>query len=123
MAHRGSEVPEQHSPEYRTVAVFGSLADAELVRGMLEADGIAAAVLDGIDAALLPGAGQAVRVLVPASDLCRAREILASPGGELPTSEADEDLVPPAPAIERSPMLVWIAMLLLATLVLTALAL
>ena len=71
---------EQHSPEYRTVAVFGGLADAELVRGMLEADGIAAAVLDGTDAALLPGAGRAVRVLVPTRDLERAREILASPG-------------------------------------------
>jgi hypothetical protein len=122
MALRGSEVHEQHSPEYRTVAVFGSLADAELVRGMLEADGIAAAVLDGIDAALLPGTGQAVRVLVPASDLCRARDILASPGGGLPASEADEDLVPPAPVIVRSPTLVWIAMLLV-TLLLTALAL
>lgn len=114
---------EQHSPEYRTVAVFGSLADAELVRGMFEADGIAAAVLDGTDAALLPGAGRAVRVLVPARDLARARELLASPGDGSTMREGDEDLVAPAPAIERSSSLGWIAALLLAAVVLALLAL
>jgi putative signal transducing protein len=115
-------VQEQHSPEYRTVAVFGSLADAELVRGMLEADGIAAAVLDGIDAALLPGAGRSVRVLVPARDLPRARDILASPGDGFTVGEADEEAAP-APDCARSWALGWIALLLVATLLAAALAL
>lgn len=115
---------EQHSPEYRTVAVFGSLADAELVRGMLEADGIAAAVLEGTDAALLPGAGRAVRVLVPTRDIARAREILASPGDGFTANEADEeiDLAPP-PQCARSWALGWIALLVVAALLATALVL
>jgi putative signal transducing protein len=118
-------VHEQHSPEYRTVAVFGSLADAELVRGMLEADGIAAAVLEGTDAALLPGAGRAVRVLVPTRDIARAREILASPGEGFTASEADEELelAAPAPQSARSWALCWIALLLVAALLATAFAL
>lgn len=109
---------EQHSPEYRTVAVFGSLADAELVRGMLEADGIAAAVLDGIDAALLPGAGTAVRVLVPARDLSRAREILAGPEDGPVTDDAEDDeLVAPSHQAERPWAINWIVLLLLAALI------
>jgi Putative prokaryotic signal transducing protein len=118
-------VHEQHSPEYRTVAVFGSLADAELVRGMLEADGIAAAVLDGTDAALLPGAGRAVRVLVPTRDIARAREILADPGDGFTAGEADEDVsfVATAPQCARSWALGWIALLLVIALLAAAFAL
>ena len=80
----------EHSPEYRTIAVFGSVADAEFVRGLLEADGIVAAVHEGTDAVLLPGAGRAVRVLVPSDDLARARELLATPSPQLDGDEADE---------------------------------
>ncbi len=73
---------EQHSPDYRTVAVFWALVDAELARGLLEADGIPVALQDAGAAALLPGtAGVSVRLLVPAADLPRAREILADTGG------------------------------------------
>ena len=116
---------EQHSPEYRTVAVFGSLADAELVRGMLEADGIAAAVLDGTDAALLPGAGRAVRVLVPALDIARAREILATPSDGFAATESEEDLglVAQAPQCARSWAVGWIALLLVAALLAAVLVL
>jgi hypothetical protein len=74
----GAGLETEHSPEYRTIAVFGCVADAELARGVLEADGIPVAVLDAADAALLPGAGRAVRVLVPNGDLPRARELLAT---------------------------------------------
>ncbi len=104
----------EHSSEYRTVAAFGSVADAELVRGVLEADGIAVAVLDATDAALLPGAGRAVRVLVPAQDLSRARELLASP-----VLTADDEGAPPAAAPVWTWSLRWI--LLLAVLALAVL--
>ncbi len=108
----------EHSPEYRTIAVFGSVADAELVRSVLEADGIAAAVHDGSDAVLLPGAGHAVRVLVPSDDLPRARELLATPSPLLDGDESDEPraaIVPP-----RRWSMAWVA--LLAAVVLGALA-
>ncbi len=108
---------EQHSSEYRTVAVFGSLAEAELVRGMLEADGIAAAVLEGTDAALLPGVGRSIRVLVPVHDLPRAREILASPGVGISSTDAEDDLVAPAPDVGRSWTVGWIALLIAAAIV------
>jgi hypothetical protein len=101
---------QQHSPDYRTVAAFGNVAEAELARGLLESDGIPAALLDGIDAALLPGAGRSVRVLVPAVDLDRARDLLGP--AELRTDPA-EDLVPPAPAGERSWTSPWILALVL----------
>ncbi|WP_242346442.1 putative signal transducing protein [Anaeromyxobacter terrae] len=114
---------EQHSSEYRTVAVFGSLAEAELVRGMLEADGIAAAVLEGTDAALLPGAGRAIRVLVPAHDLPRSRELLASPGVGMSPTDAEDELVAPAPEIARSWSVGWVALLIAVALVALSLAL
>jgi hypothetical protein len=95
----------QHSPDYRTVAAFGNVAEAELARGLLESDGIPAALLDGIDAALLPGAGRSVRVLVPADDLDRARGLL---GHAEPSPDPAEDLVPPAPTLERSWTSPWI---------------
>jgi hypothetical protein len=88
---------QQHSPEYRTVAAFANVAEAELARGVLESDGIPAALLDQLDAALLPGAGQSVRVLVPADDLDRARFLLGpaepavDPGEEPPPAAAGPD--------------------------------
>lgn len=82
----------QHSSEYRTVAVYWTRAEAELARGMLEADGIPAAFRDGADAALLPGT-RALRLMVPAMDLDRSRAILATPE---PAAHAAE---PPTPAV------------------------
>jgi hypothetical protein len=101
-------VERQHSPEYRIVAVFGCLTDAEVVRGVLEADGIAAAVFEGTDAALLPAADRAIRVLVPANDLGRARELIATP---VEADDACDDLVPPPPGVERSWTVLWLALL------------
>lgn len=95
----------QHSPEYRTVAAFGNVAEAELARGVLESDGIPAALLDGLDAALLPGAGHSVRVLVPADDLDRARALL---GPTDPLPEPAEDLIPPVPDITRPWITAWV---------------
>lgn len=107
---RGLE--QQHSPEYRIVAVFACVAEAEVVRGVLESDGIAAAVFEGADAALLPGADRAVRVLVPSKDLGRARDLIASPGEPL-EGELFEPAAPaaPAPGLERSWTVVWLALL------------
>ena len=110
----------QHSPEYRTVAVFGCLTEAELARGLLESDGIAAAVLEGADAALLPGAGQAVRVLVPLDDLSRARDLLAEPAeraaleGDESLSDVDEERAP------RPWSLPWVALLVALSLLVVA---
>lgn len=87
---------EQHSPDYRTVAVFWNVAEAELARGLLEADGIGAALLDAADAALLPGAKH-VQVLVPAADLTRAREILAGGPSLEPVADAPGDAPDDAP--------------------------
>jgi hypothetical protein len=71
---------QEHSSDYRTVAVYWTVAEAELARGLLEADGLAPALLDALDAALLPGAGtRAIQLLVPAGELDRARELLAGP--------------------------------------------
>ncbi|GAO03839.1 DUF2007 domain-containing protein [Anaeromyxobacter sp. PSR-1] len=98
----------QHSSEYRTVAVYWTRAEAELARGMLEADGIPAAFRDGADAALLPGT-RALRLMVPAMDLDRSRELLATPEPPLHAAE------PPAPAVPARDgwgvtwLVVWIA--------------
>jgi hypothetical protein len=102
---------QQHSPEYRTVAAFGNVAEAELARGVLESDGIPAALLDGLDAALLPGAGRSVRVLVPADDLDRARTLLRP--GE-PAPDPAEDLLAPAPVADRPWSSAWFLALALA---------
>jgi hypothetical protein len=61
---------------YRTVACFGRDADAEIVRAQLAAEGIAAAIRGEPDPELHLE-GEVVRVLVPASDLERARALLA----------------------------------------------
>lgn len=70
---------EQHTPDYRTVAVFWTVPEAELARGLLAADGIPVASLDGADAALLPGTAP-VRLQVPACDLERSRLLLDGTG-------------------------------------------
>lgn len=103
---------QPHSPEYRTVAAFGTLADAELARGVLESDGIPAALLGGLDAALLPGAGQSVRVLVPSEDLDRARELLGP--AEPIAADPAADLVTPAPGPDHSWASTWMAALVIA---------
>lgn len=70
---------EQHTPEYRTVAVYWTIPEAELASGLLAADGIPVALLDAVDAALLPGTVP-VRLLVPARDLDRSRLLLEGSG-------------------------------------------
>lgn len=81
---------EQHTPDYRTVAVYWTLAEAELARGLLASDGIPVASLDAVDAALLPGTSP-VRLLVPARDLDRSRLLL---DGSPPAPAADAVGVP-----------------------------
>lgn len=83
MDHRSraaSRDADQHGPEYRTVAVYWTVPEAELARGLLASDGIPVAALDGVDAALLPGTTP-VRLLVPAGDLDRARLLLLEARG------------------------------------------
>lgn len=77
---------EQHTPDYRTVAVYWTVAEAELARGLLVADGIPVAFVDAMDAALLPGTAP-VRLLVPARDLDRSRLLLDTPA-PAPSAEA-----------------------------------
>lgn len=80
---------EQHTPDYRTVAVYWTVVEAELARGLLVADGIPVAFLDAVDAALLPGTAP-VRLLVPARDLDRSRALLDTsppPLAEAPSRE------------------------------------
>jgi hypothetical protein len=64
--------------EYQQVAVFTRLEEAELARGLLESDGIPAALLDAHVTALLPSVG-GVRLLVPAWSAERAAELLSPP--------------------------------------------
>lgn len=97
--------------DYRQVAVFSRLDEAEVARGMLEADGIPAALLDAQVAAL--GLGPAVggvRLLVPAWDEARAVELLTqpawSPDGAAPTPTPwglTSPTPPPAPAGAPTP--------------------
>jgi hypothetical protein len=79
---------DHHGPEYRTVAVYWTVPEAELARGLLESDGIPVAALDGADATLLPGTAP-VRLLVPAHDLERSRLLLLEARG--PASAPSED--------------------------------
>jgi hypothetical protein len=82
-----SQDADHHGPEYRTVAVYWTVTEAELARGLLESDGIPVAALDGADAALLPGTAP-VRLLVPADDLDRSRLLLEGRGPASASSEA-----------------------------------
>lgn len=83
-------VAEDHSSNYRTLAVFWTRAEAELARGVLEADGVPVAFLDAATATLFPGTAP-LRLMVPAADLERARLLLGSPGEVLaaPSAEAE----------------------------------
>jgi hypothetical protein len=80
---------DQHS-RYRQVAIYARLEEAEVARGVLESDGIPAALLDAQMAGL--GLGPTVggvRLLVPAPDEARAVELLTLPAafaGEPPSS-------------------------------------
>jgi hypothetical protein len=66
--------------EYQQVAVYARLEEAELARGLLEADGIPAALLDAHVAALGLGAAVGgVRLLAPAWSTERAAELLSPP--------------------------------------------
>ncbi len=78
---------EQHTPDYRTVAVFWTVPEAELARGLLAADGIPVASLDAADAALLPGTAP-MRLQVPACDLERSRLLLDGSGLPAPAVAA-----------------------------------
>jgi hypothetical protein len=108
---------EQHTSDYRTVAVFGSLPDAERARGLLESDGIFAAVQDAVDPGFVPGITPCVRLLVPARDLPRARDLLA-PG---PVAELAPDPTPDAPPEQDRVWTVgWLALLVAAAVALLA---
>lgn len=82
-----SREAEQHTPEYRTVAVYWTVPEAELARGLLASDGIPVAALDTADATLLPGTAP-VRLLVPAHDLDRSRLLLEARGPPSASFEA-----------------------------------
>lgn len=95
----------EHSPDYRTVAVYWTIADAEVARSLLHADGIPAAFLETGDAPLLPGLGSGpVRLLVPADDLERARGMLTAS-----TAESESAAREPQPAGQASPWSTWVA--------------
>jgi hypothetical protein len=80
--------------EYLQLAVYARVEEAELARGLLEADGIPAALLDTHVASL--GLGPAfggVRLLVPAWSAERAAELLAPP----PPGADEDPLATPTP--------------------------
>jgi hypothetical protein len=67
------------SPEPVTIHTCKDVQEAEIVRGMLEAGGIQAFIPDENAASLLPSQvldTLGVRVMVPAEDADRARELL-----------------------------------------------
>jgi hypothetical protein len=108
---------DEQGPEYRTIAVYWTLAEAELARGVLEAEGIPAAFVDAADAALLPGSS-AVRVLVPACDVERSRDLLR--GDEDRDPAVDDDRGPPDEALAPEPRPAtrpwwWVAAVIFAT--------
>jgi len=111
---------EQHTSDYRTVAVFGSLPDAERARGLLESDGIFAAVRDAADPGFVAGISPCVRLLVPARDLPRARDLLA-PGPVTDVADLVPDPTPdPPPEQDRSWTVGWLALLVAAAVALLA---
>jgi hypothetical protein len=107
---------EEHSADYRTVAVFGSSSDAENARGLLESDGIVAAVRE-VGGAREVGPAQA-RLLVPSRDLDRARQVLG-PGPEAVQPEAD--LEAPLPEKDHAWTVGWLALIVAAAVALLAL--
>ena len=65
------------------VARVSTRPEAELIRARLESEGIAAAVLSDDAGGLYPNlSSRGVRVVVGASDLARATEVLAQPQGD-----------------------------------------
>jgi hypothetical protein len=108
---------EQHSADYRTVAVFGSMPDAEVARGLLESDGIVAAVHDAAGAAPQAGPPAVVRLLVPARDLDRARRLLAPAPDD---GEHDLEAVTPPPELDHTWTVAWLALLVAAAVALVA---
>lgn len=107
---------DQHWADYRTVAVFGCLPDAERARGLLESDGIVAAVQDTMDQALRPDL-LCVRLLVPAGDLARARDLLS------PEAHAEPAPEPAPPRLEETDTtwtVAWLALLVAAAAALVA---
>jgi hypothetical protein len=87
------EAIDQHTPGYRTVAVYWTMPEAELARSLLASDGIPVASVDTVDATLLPGTTP-VRLLVPADDLDRSRLLLEARG----PASASLDAPPPLAA-------------------------
>jgi hypothetical protein len=98
---------DQHWADYRTVAVFGSILDAERARGLLESDGIVAAVQDGADEPPRPDL-LCIRLLVPAGDLARARDLLAP---EAHREHPPEAVVLPPPESDTTWTVAWLALL------------
>lgn len=65
---------------YLPIAVYARLDEAEVARGLLESEGIPAALLDAqLHGPGLGPAADGVRLLVPAWDEPRARDLLAPP--------------------------------------------
>ena len=97
---------DQHWADYRTVAVYGSVPDAERARGLLESDGIVAAVQDGAE----PPAPDflCIRLLVPAGDLARARDLLSP---ESPREPSVEPTPVPPPESDTTWTVAWLALL------------
>ncbi|MFT3914440.1 MAG: DUF2007 domain-containing protein [Anaeromyxobacteraceae bacterium] len=98
---------DQHWADFRTVAVFGSTPDAERARGLLESDGIVAAVQDAVEDAPRPDV-LCIRLLVPASDLARARDLLAP---DLEREHHAEPVAAPAPEVDATWTVAWLALL------------
>jgi hypothetical protein len=68
--------------DYLPIAVFARLDEAEVARGLLESEGIPAALLDAqLHGPGLGPAADGVRLLVPAWDEARAKDLLSLPEG------------------------------------------
>ncbi len=76
---RSTDLRENTVSDLVTVALFGSVLDAEVARNLLESNGIRAAVFADDAGGMYPPLGAGVRVVVRQEDATRAREILDSP--------------------------------------------
>ena len=73
-----TDEPSDHS-EPVVVAVYPDLGEAEVARAHLDANGIAAFIVDEVEGGTVPVDGEAgVTVLVRAQDAVAARDVLAS---------------------------------------------
>jgi len=95
-----TDIPEQGTPEYTELILLvhaGNLAEAELIKTELEANGIPAVVEgEGAGVAGLPDVGAGVPVLVPEEYADQAAELIAElesakPEGN-PLTEKDDDV-------------------------------